>query len=96
MPIKISAILDHDKVAAKLVELGEPPLPIPPGSNTAWRELTFEGHPAVVVNQTGFAPRLDDNEEPVNGYSFLWVEDPDVPEAAAREALRAFIENKRQ
>lgn len=85
--IKISALLDHDNSLAVYMAAGHPYPKIPDGKNTCiYHFVTNEGHPAVLINQTGFARELEDNEEQVNGCSLLIAtEDPD--NTKTREAL---------
>jgi hypothetical protein len=90
--IKIAAILDHDQALWLYRQAGHDYPTIPKGCNTFTHHFTTaEGHPAVIINQTGFTRELTDNEQQVNGCTVYMVEDG-TEEDLAREAMDRFLD----
>jgi hypothetical protein len=82
--MKISLITTHREVVGILQENRLTPPPIPAGCNTLLWPCTIDnGFPAILINQTGFSPTAQDNEEELNGYSLLVGHCEDSPEARA-------------
>ena len=66
--MKIAIITRHNEAASILRDAGVSIPKIPAGCNTISQHFkTAEGQPALVINQTGFAPLQSDNEEECNG-----------------------------
>jgi len=87
--MRVLAALNHADALAILRDAGVSAPAIPPGKNTVWKHFrTNDGHPAVAVNQTGFARELEDNEEEVNGLCVFIAPDNDP---GASDALEAHI-----
>lgn len=76
--MKIAALLDHRQVLSFLSDNNLEAPAIPKGCNTIWQPIVLpDGHHAMVVNQRGFSPTAQDNEEEVNGLTlFIAVEPP--------------------
>ena len=90
--MKIAVALAHTDAARILSEAGQPIPLIPAGCNTISQHfVTADGLPALVVNQTGFAPTQSDNEEECNGCAVAIVLDP-VPQAEAIAALEQWLQ----
>ena len=90
--MKIAVCIDHDQALAAYRDAGGEYPTIPPGKNTVWECFRLEsGEHAIIINQTGFAPNVNDNEEMVNGCSLAVACDaPD--EQTGRKALEDWIE----
>ena len=92
MKYEIRITLDHVAAAEEYTAAtGEEWPRIPKGKNTVWKHFTTRaGKHAVIVNQRGFEPAAEDNEQQVNGCSLAVLLD-DVPAAAARAALEEWV-----
>lgn len=90
--MKIAVTLHHNEAVSILRDAGAAVPRIPTGCNTISQHFTTaEGLPALVVNQTGFAPTQADNEEECNGCSVAIVLDP-VPQSEAVAALEQWLQ----
>lgn len=90
--MKIAVAIHHADAARILHDAGVPIPRIPTGCNTTSQHFTTaDGQPALVVNQTGFAPTQADNEEECNGCAVAIVLDP-VPQAEAIATLEQWLE----
>jgi hypothetical protein len=83
--MKIAVAFAHTDAVRILSEAGQPIPRIPAGCNTISQHFTTaDGQPALVINQTGFAPTQADNEEECNGCMIAIALDADLtPETAA-------------
>lgn len=88
---KIVALLNHREAVRIFEEAGHGYPTIPTGCNTIWHHfITCHGHHAVIVNQKGFVPVAEDDEQPVNGCGLYVAFDP-IDDQTARETLDQFI-----
>lgn len=91
--MKIAALLQHRQVLAFLAEHGLEAPAIPPGCNTIWKSLTLpDGRHAVILNQSGFTPTAEDNEEEVNGLILFIADEPPTP--AIRDQLHRWVDEQ--
>jgi hypothetical protein len=89
--MKIGVTITHAEAARILTDAGVPVPRIPAGFNTISQHFTTaEGQPALVINQTGFAPTQADNEEECNGCTVAIVIDA-APQAEAVAALEQWL-----
>lgn len=84
----ILIILSHADTVAKLADDGYNPPTIPPGCNTvSWYYQDQAGNQCLVINQSGFARELQDNEQEVNGCFILICIDETLDLIDARAKL---------
>lgn len=89
--VKIVALQSHREAVRIFEEAGHAYPTIPAGANTVWHHfMTRHGHHAVIVNQKGFVPVAEDDEQPVNGCLLLMAFKP-IDDQTAREALEKFV-----
>ena len=87
--MQIIVTLNHNKSLAAYTAAGHSFPKIPQGKNTIWHHFTTpDGQPAVIVNQTCFAPTAHDNEEEVNGCTLAIAQDAPTHAAAQAELER--------
>jgi hypothetical protein len=92
--MKIGLITRHAEAASILRGAGVSVPTIPAGCNTISQHfLTAEGQPALVINQTGFAPTQADNEEECNGCMIAIALDADLTPEAAAAGLEQWFED---
>lgn len=89
--MRIAVALDHRQALGAYRAAGGAFPAIPDGANTAWAHFTTaDGLPAVIVNQRGFAPTAEDDEEELNGCSLaIALDAPD--EATARATIEDWV-----
>jgi hypothetical protein len=86
--------LSHSDADRVLAEAGWKIPEIPKGCNTVtFYFQTKEGLQALAVNQSGFAPTANDNENQVNGCMVVVCLDRGLDLIDARAILKKFIES---
>jgi hypothetical protein len=91
--MKIAALIQHRQVLDFLAENHLEAPSIPEGCNTFYRDLTLpDGRHAIILNQSGFTPTAEDNEEECNGLSLFIADEPPTP--AIKAALWEWFEKQ--